>query len=109
MAADPLMRITQKVQVGQDIEFDYLDSSAFDMTLTTVDEITVTAALVNRPDLISLRAYNSFDFVDLILFHNDITEPYGGLTLGSKIKIPSLEEYQRFRNRNRKRGTKVNG
>lgn len=103
MSNNGLMRITQKITVDGDIEYDYLDSASNSMRLSTVDTLKITSALVGRPDLMSFRAFNSYDFIDLLLKHNDIIDPYEEIKIGDILNVPSLEEYYRFINRNRKK------
>lgn len=56
-----------------------------------VGVISVTDKLVMRPDLISMSAYGSSDFWDMILKYNGISNPF---SLGSddRLLIPSLED-----------------
>lgn len=83
-------------------ELDYLDNSIVDMSLTTVKTIYINDAFSGRPDLVAFRFLGDFNFGWLIAWHNNLADPIGELVPGKKIEIPSIEEYYRYINRNRK-------
>ena len=81
-------------------ELDYLTGNFNKMRLETVDHFVVDAATENRPDLISLKFFGNYHFGWLIGMHNDIENLVTGFPIGRKIKLPSIDEYYRFNNRN---------
>ncbi|MDA3807081.1 MAG: hypothetical protein PF440_04125 [Thiomicrorhabdus sp.] len=90
----------ETVSVGGNLELDYLTSAISEMGLITVDVYTVTNATANRPDIISNLYYGSYDFGWLLHSHNNIMNPIEDYYTGREIKIPSLDDYYRFYNRN---------
>ena len=94
----------QKVAIDSNTEYDYIKSSLNDMELSTIEKMRLDAVYAFRPDLISFKYYGSFDFGWLIAFHNDIVDPTSEFTVGKMIDIPSIEDYYRFVNRNKKKG-----
>lgn len=82
------------------IELDYLSSNLHKLKLETVEFFIVDAATENRADLISLKFYGNYHFGWLIGMHNDIEDLTLGFPLGTKIGIPSIDDYYRFHNRN---------
>lgn len=86
-----------------DIELDYIDTRINDMNLRTDGTMRITSALVNRPDLISLKSYGTYNFGWLISLHNNILDPFSEYSLGRVVKIPSLDDYYRYYNRNKKK------
>ena len=68
--------------------------------LPLADTFTIEGPFVDRPDLISMRYFGNYHLGWLICEYNDIIDPFTEFTLGKKIKIPYLDEYYRFFNRN---------
>lgn len=89
-----------KTTFNDNIEFDYLKTKLINLNLSTIDKYKITAATVNRPDLISNIYYGSYDFGWLIHWHNQIENPINEYYIGRTINIPSLDDYYRFYNRN---------
>lgn len=87
-------------------ELDYLDTSITDMKLDTSETVRLTAAFEGRPDLLSYRFYGNWNLGWLIAWHNDMLDPIREMTVGKIVRIPSLDSYYRFANRNRKRKPK---
>lgn len=90
----------KRISPEQNIEIDYLRTSINEMKLRTVDEMRLNAAMAGRPDLISKKAYGSYNFGWLIALHNGIMNPFEEYKIGRMIKIPSLDDYYKFYNRN---------
>lgn len=88
-------------EAGQ-LELDYLNSNINDMELETDTEIRINAAFEGRPDLLSFQFYRNYDLGWLIAHHNDFLDPVEDFSIGRMIKIPTLDSYYRFVNRNRK-------
>lgn len=95
-------RLFSRIEVDGGIEYDFLNTNIDNMELSTVNNVYINEAFVGRPDLLSYSVYRNYDFGWLIAWYNDLLDPVGDLTVGKKIKIPSLEDYYRFVNRNRK-------
>lgn len=89
------------------IELDYLRTVINKMKLSTVAEMRMTAAYANRPDLVSLHSYGSYNYGWLISLHNKILNPFTEYNIGKVIKIPSLDDYYRFYNRNKFKSSSV--
>lgn len=90
----------ESADVDGDKELDYLTSSLNPMSLPTSTYHTVNAATQYRPDLISMLFYNTYDLGWLIADHNNMTDPIEDLTIGRVIKIPAVDDYYRYYNRN---------
>ena len=90
------------VDVDGNQEPDYLDTSIGDLSLTTIDSMVINMAFEGRPDLISYNYYGNYNLGWLIAYHNDMLDPQREMVAGVRINIPSLDEYYRFVNRNRK-------
>lgn len=86
--------------LGTNTELDYLTTNLHKMNLRSIEFFIVDAATEHRPDLISLKFYGNYNMGWLIGFHNDIEDMIGGFPIGTKLGIPSIEEYYRFNNRN---------
>lgn len=82
------------------VELDYLTTNINKMDLETVDYFTVDAATENRIDLISLKFYGNYHFGWLIGLHNNIEDITNGFPIGTRVALPSIDEYYRFYNRN---------
>jgi hypothetical protein len=91
----------KKTEDSGSIEYDYLKTRINSINLTTVDTIRITSIYENRPDLISLKYYGSYNYGWLVSMHNEILNPFEDYHIGRVIKIPSLEDYYRFYNRNK--------
>lgn len=104
MALSNRTTLYQQVRTDDTVEFDYIRSSLNEMELTTTDSITLNSVYAFRPDLLSYKFYGNFDFGWLIAYHNDIVDPLTEFTVGRKINIPSMEDYYRYVNRNKKKG-----
>lgn len=90
----------QNVDVGGNLELDYLTSTLSDMNLKTEEFYVVDAATEHRPDLISLRYYGNYDLGWLLCAHNKFQDPLVDFYIGRRVAIPSLTEYYQFYNRN---------
>lgn len=86
--------------VNGNLELDYLTSRLAGMTLETREFYRVDASTENRVDLISLKYYGNYDLGWLIAEHNDILDPIEGFKIGMTIRIPALDEYYQYYNRN---------
>jgi hypothetical protein len=53
--------------------------------------VTVTSDLVNRPDLISTKAYSTPDYWWVICEYNQIYDPLFQLKINSVLRIPTLD------------------
>lgn len=95
-------KLYEKIQVDGNTEYDYLDSNIDDMELRIVDTVIISDGVAGRPDLLSYKYYKNYDFGWLIAWFNDFLDPVAGLETGTKVKIPSIEDYYRFVNRNKK-------
>lgn len=91
----------KRVSENGDIEVDYINTNMNKMNLRTVSKFRITAAFVDRPDLISQQAYGSYNFGWLISLHNKIMNPFVDYYIGRVIDIPSLDDYYKFYNRNK--------
>lgn len=52
--------------------------------------VTINQELLQRPDLLSYRAYNIPDLWWVIFEYNKVSDPLFGLRLGQTLRIPSL-------------------
>lgn len=85
------------------IKSNYLDADVFNYLDTTfeipkdmsVDLVEVTEDYIARPDLISLKAYGSDDYVDVICKLNGVSNPFE-LNVGDMIVLPAFEELRKF-------------
>lgn len=85
------------------IKSKYLDNYIVNFLDTTfeipeniiVDLVEVTEDYIARPDLISLKAYNSDDYTDIICKLNGISNPFE-LNKGDILVLPSFEDLQKF-------------
>ena len=94
-----------KLHSDGNIELDYLSGNFHTMKLTTVANETVTSMTVNRMDLISYKHYRNYHYGWLILEHNGIIDPLEEIEIGDRLKIPSLEDFFRFKTRNKRRNS----
>lgn len=85
-----------EVTVNENKELDYLNESFTDMKLDSVDSVRISGPFQYRPDLISFKYYNNFDFGWLIALHNNFLDPIYDFKTGEVIKIPDLEQYFRY-------------
>lgn len=53
--------------------------------------VTITQDIVNRPDLISFKAYNTVDLWWVIYEYNGIIDPLFDLKTGQILKIPTFQ------------------
>jgi hypothetical protein len=95
----------KRVSGNGDIEVDYINTNINKMNLRTVSKFRITAAFVDRPDLISQQAYGSYNFGWLISLHNKMMNPFEDYYIGRVIDIPSLDDYYKFYNRNKMNDT----
>jgi hypothetical protein len=102
MALDHRTEMYRKINYEGNEELDYLTSNFNNMNLTTIANETVTSMTVNRVDLISFKHYRNYHYGWLILEHNGIIDPVEEIFIGRTLKIPSLEDYFRFKNRNKR-------
>lgn len=84
-------------------ELDYLTSNFHRMNLSTITNDVIDSMTVNRLDLLSYKHYRNYHYGWLILEHNGIIDPLEELDIGTIVKIPSLEDYFRFKTRNKRR------
>jgi len=54
------------------------------------EEVMVTPEVKHRPDLIADAFYDSVDLDWLVLLCNNISNPFQGLNVGDKIRLPLL-------------------
>ena len=90
----------KRISPSGNIEIDYLRTRINDMKLRTISRFRITAATAGRPDLISQKAYGSYNFGWLIALHNKMMNPFDEYSVGRTINIPSLDDYYKFYNRN---------
>lgn len=79
---------------------DYIASSINNMQLSTTGTITVEEQYVSRPDLIAYVATGEARLWWLIMYHNDIIDPFTEIQVGTELKIPDISEFYRFVNEN---------
>jgi hypothetical protein len=103
MASMSRLKMFEKIQIDGNDELDYLDSSLDDMSLSSIDTFVISDPYIERPDLVSYRFYRNHNYGWLIAWHNDMLDPIGDMSFGKRINIPSIEEYYRYINRNRRR------
>lgn len=84
-------------------ELDYLRSPLTSIELRTVKVIRLTAPMQYRPDLVSLKELGTYHMGWLISLHNDFPDPIYDYTIGREVKIPDLDQYYRYYNRNSRR------
>jgi len=86
--------------VNDNTELDYLDSKIKQLIevedLTTSDTIRIPESVKYRPDLLSLKYYGTYHLGWLIALYNNFLDPIFDFEVGVLVKIPSIEEYQRF-------------
>ncbi len=102
MAGLSRTRLFAKETVDGNVEYDYLNTNIDAMVLRKVDTIYVSEGFKYRPDLISYKYYRNYDFGWLLAWYNDFLDPVMDFDVGIKVDIPSIEDYYRFVNRNRK-------
>ena len=90
----------QEVDVDGNTELDYLQAPVEQMNFSTQEFYTVDAATENRIDLISFKYYGNYDLGWLIAEHNSILDPITKITIGTVLRIPALDEYYQYYNRN---------
>jgi hypothetical protein len=86
------------VTVNGTQEFDYLQNnlSFFNMTYP-VSYYQVTDADLMRPDMISYKNYNgSIDYWWIIMYVNDIDNPFSDLISGNILTIPNILDIINF-------------
>jgi len=54
------------------------------------EEVMITAGTQHRPDLIADAFYDSVDLDWLVLLCNNISDPFEGLNVGDRIRLPLL-------------------
>lgn len=86
--------------VDGDKELDYLTSTLDVSELSVQEFYTVDASTENRIDLISLKYYGTYHLGWLLSEYNNILDPIEGYPIGKVVRIPSLDEYYQFYNRN---------
>jgi len=84
-------------------ELDLINSNINRMDLDIIATFVVPEAMVGRADVISYLYYESVDYDWLILWHNDIRDPFTELVAGMVLEIPSLVDYYNFHNNYAKR------
>lgn len=89
-----------EVTVDGNKELDYLTSRLNGMSLETRDFHRIDAVTEDRPDLISLKYYGNYHLGWLIAEHNNILDPVEGFKINTVLRIPSLDEYYQYYNRN---------
>lgn len=78
-----------------DTIFNYLDTTFEIPKNILVDLVEITDDYIARPDLISLKAYGSDDYVDIICKFNGISNPFE-LNKGDVIVLPAFEDLNKF-------------
>jgi hypothetical protein len=81
-------------------ELNYLDAKTITMNLKQADVFVVTDTTEYRPDLISLKFFDSYDYGWLLALYNGFLDPVFDFKSGTKIKIPDISDYFRFYSRN---------
>lgn len=89
-----------KATVNTNTELDLIDTKLGSLDLETIRTFRIPQGMEYRPDLISMKVFGNFDMGWLIALHNDFLDPILDFYTGRTIKIPSLDEYYRFYNRN---------
>ena len=90
----------QETTVDGNKELDYLQAPLEQMNFTTQEFYTVDAATQDRIDLISFKYYGNYNLGWLIAEHNDILDPITQIKIGKVLRIPALDEYYQYYNRN---------
>jgi len=57
---------------------------------------TIQPSDIGRPDILSLKIYNSIDYWWILLLINGINDPYNDLKVGDIIQIPSILDIEDF-------------
>jgi hypothetical protein len=90
----------KEVTVNGNKELDYLDSLTKELVqveqLATTDTIRISETVKYRPDLLSLKYYGTYHLGWLIALHNNFLDPIFDFEVGVLVRIPSIEQYQRF-------------
>jgi len=96
--------LTQKAEVNDIIEFDYLTEKEIPFEDFDSKEFlyVVTQEDINRFDLISYKVYRSVYYWWIIAKRNNIIDPYNELYVGMKLYIPNRSEVFSFFNKNKK-------
>lgn len=82
-------------------ELDYLKTNIHKIRdLPLADTAMITNATDGRLDLISLQYFGTYHLGWLICEYNDILDPFAEVITGKNIRIPYIDEYYRFFNRN---------
>ena len=92
------------VDVDGSGEYDLLSSNLSFLEMDDSRTFRIPQVAAGRPDLISYFIFESVDYRWLIMYHNDIIDPFEELTTGKLLEIPSLNDYYDFYNQNAKRG-----
>lgn len=94
----------QETDESGNIEIDLLDNKMLPIQeITEVDTITVDAATKGRLDLIAYRTLGSFNLLWLLAEYNNMVDPFEETAIGKEIRIPSIDEYYKYFNRNARR------
>ncbi len=92
-----------RVTVDGNTELDYLDTNLDEMELGQMQTFRIPQFMVGRPDLISFSVYQNVDYGWIIMWANNIIDPFEELYAGKELVIPSLTDYYNFYNENAKR------
>lgn len=93
-----------RVEVNGNIELDYLNTNLDEMNLGQSRVFRIPQFMEGRPDLISFAVYQNVDYGWIIMWENDIIDPFESLVAGRELVIPSLTDYYNFYNENSRRG-----
>lgn len=84
-------------------ELDYLDTNIHNLNLEQATTFRVPAFMVGRPDIISYAVYESPYYYWLIMYANDIIDPFEEIQENDVLIVPSLLDYYNFFNDNARR------
>lgn len=92
-----------KTTVDGNNELDYLDTRLHNFNPEQTTIFKVPAFMVGRPDIISFAVYEKPNYYWLIMWANDIVDPFEDIKAGDDLIIPSLLDYYDFFNDNARR------
>lgn len=84
------------VSVDRNKELDLLRSKVATMDLPTARQYMIKSHEEGKPDKIAKKTLGSFHLGWLLLYHNDIFDPFNELKKGTLIDIPDVTEYFSF-------------
>ena len=102
MAIERRKYLYKRETVDRVKELDLLNTDIPTTNFSVSDEIVVTDSIAFNPSMCSMKAFGTFELGWLLMDYNDILDPYEELTIGTRLKVPSIQEFFRyFNNRGR--------